>query len=106
MLNCDLFSNNHSADSITSLSDCTLVKKTLFGEQHFTKVENSYIINATIKYLVDHSHKNGKIMNMGYYDRSYDYGQVQWPTSLAIYDLNDLNVFMIIAFPLINAGPH
>ena len=38
--------------SITNPSYCTLVKILLFGDQNYTQVENSYVINATIKYLV------------------------------------------------------
>ena len=39
--------------SISNLHNYTLVKILLFGDQNYTQEENSYIINATIKYLVD-----------------------------------------------------
>ena len=32
--------------NLTDLSDCALVKILLFGDQNYTQVENSYIINA------------------------------------------------------------
>ena len=42
-----------SITSISELSDGALVKILLFGDQNYTQVENLYIINATIKNLVD-----------------------------------------------------
>ena len=36
-----------------NLSNCTLVKMLLYVNQNYTQAENLYIINATIKYLVD-----------------------------------------------------
>ena len=39
--------------NISELSDCTLIKTLLFGNQTDTQVENACIMNATIKYLVD-----------------------------------------------------
>ena len=64
--------------SITNLNDYILVKVLQFGDQIYTQVENSFIINATIKYLLD--------------------SEIQRSTALVIYDLNELNVFMIFAF--------
>ena len=55
-------SKNEVLGSITNLSDCTLVKILLFGYQNYTQVENSYIINATIKYLVDSVRFNGPLL--------------------------------------------
>ena len=48
-----LRSINEVLGSITDLDDCTLVEILLYGDQNYTQVENSYIINAAIKYLVD-----------------------------------------------------
>ena len=48
--------------NLTDLSDCALVKILLFGDQNYTQVENSYIINATIKYLVDSERLNGPLL--------------------------------------------
>ena len=65
LLHCHHFSNigstlinsiNEVLGSITNISDlsnCALVKILLFGDRNYTQVENAYIINATIKYLVD-----------------------------------------------------
>ena len=65
LLHCHHFSNicstllnsiNEVVGSITNisdLSDCAFVKISLSGDQNYTQVENAYIINATIKYLVD-----------------------------------------------------
>ena len=39
--------------NISELSDCTLIKTLLIGNQTYTQVENACIMNATIKYLVD-----------------------------------------------------
>ena len=73
-LHCHYFSNicstllnsiNEVLCSITNLgdlSDCALVKILLFGDQNYTQVENSYIINATIKYLVDSERFNGPLL--------------------------------------------
>ena len=44
------------------VSDCTLVKILLFGDQNYTQVENVYVINATIKYLVDSERFNGPLL--------------------------------------------
>ena len=44
----------NSITNLSDLSDCALLKILLFGDQNYTQVENSYIINATIKYLVDY----------------------------------------------------
>ena len=60
-----LDSINEVLGSITNLSvisDCALVKILLFGDQNYTQVENSYIINATIKYLVDLERFNGPLL--------------------------------------------
>ena len=43
-----LNSLNEVLGSITNLSDCTLVKILLFGDQNYTQVENSYIINMLL----------------------------------------------------------
>ena len=48
--------------SITNLNDYTLVKILLFGDQNYTQMENSYIINATIKYLVDSKRLGGLLL--------------------------------------------
>ena len=42
-----------SITKISGLSDCALVKILIFGDQNYTQVENTCIINATVKYLVD-----------------------------------------------------
>ena len=39
--------------SISNLDEYTLFKILLFGDQNSSQEENSYMINATIKYLVD-----------------------------------------------------
>ena len=74
LLHCHHFSNirstllnskNEVLGSITNLSDlsdCALVKTLLFGYQNHTQVENSYIINATIKYLVNSEKFNGPLL--------------------------------------------
>ena len=62
--------------SIVNL-DYTLVKIVLYEDQSYSQEENSYIINAIIKYLVNSD---------------------RWPTSVVSYDLNPLNVFMILCF--------
>ena len=74
LLHCHHFSNfrstllnsiNEVSGSITNLSDlsdCALVKVLLFGDQNYTQVENSYIINAAIKYLVDSERFNGPLL--------------------------------------------
>ena len=71
LLHCHHFSNirstllnsiNEVLDSITNLSeliDCALVKILLFGDQNYTQVKNAYIINATIKCLVDSERFSG-----------------------------------------------
>ena len=51
-----------SITKISDLSDCTLVKILLFGDQDYTQVENTCIINATIKYLVDSERFNGPLL--------------------------------------------
>ena len=62
LLHCHHFSNirstlinsiNNVLGSITTLDDHALVKILLFGDQNYSQVENSYIINATVKYLVN-----------------------------------------------------
>ena len=74
LLHCHHFSNicsalltsiNEVLGSITNLSDlsdCALVKILLFGDQNYTQVENTYIINATIKYLLDSERFNGPLL--------------------------------------------
>ena len=47
--------------SITNLDDCTLVEILLYGDKNYTQVENAYIINAAIKYLVDSKRFNGPL---------------------------------------------
>ena len=44
------------------LVDCALFKILLFGDKNYTQVENSYIINSTIKYLVDSVRFNGPLL--------------------------------------------
>ena len=39
-----------------------MVKILPFGDQNYTQVENAYIINATIKYLVDSERVNGPLL--------------------------------------------
>ena len=68
--------NNINLGSIVNL-DYTLVKIVLYEDQSYSQEENSYIINAIIKYLVNSD---------------------RWPTSVVSYDLNPLNVFMILCF--------
>ena len=62
LLHCNHFSDisspprnsiNEVLGSVTNLNDCTLIKILLFGDQNYTQVENLYIIDATIKHLVD-----------------------------------------------------
>ena len=55
-----------------------MVKILLFGDQNCTQLENAFIINSTIKYLVD--------------------SEIQWSTSVVVHNLNDLNVFVITCF--------
>ena len=74
LLHCHYFSNIRSTllnsidavlDSITNLSDlsdCALVRILLFGNQNYAQVENSCIINATIKFLVDSERFNGPLL--------------------------------------------
>ena len=74
LLQCHHFSNicstllnniNEVLGSITNLSDlsdCALAKILLFGDQKYTQVENTYIINATIKYFVDSERFNGPLL--------------------------------------------
>ena len=40
----------------------TDIKTLLFGDQNYTQVENAYIINPTIKYLVDSERFNGPLL--------------------------------------------
>ena len=51
-----------SITNLSDISDCALVKILLFGDQNYIQVENSYIINATIKYLVDLERFNGPLL--------------------------------------------
>ena len=71
LLHCHHFSNIHSTlfnstnavlGSITNLNHCTFVKILLIGNQNYTQVKNSYIINATIKYLIDSQRFNGPLL--------------------------------------------
>ena len=74
LLHCHHFSNirstllnsiNEVLGIITNLSyfnDCSLIKILLFGDQNYTEVENPYIINAIIKYLVDCERLNGPLL--------------------------------------------
>ena len=74
LLHCHHFSNIRSTPlnsvnevlgsitNLTDLSDCASVKILLFGDQSYTQVENSYKINATIKYLVDSGIFNGPLL--------------------------------------------
>ena len=74
LLHCHHFSNIRSTllnsinevlgsiTNISDLSDCALVKILLFGDQNYTEIENSYIINAIIKYLVDSERLNGPLL--------------------------------------------
>ena len=48
--------------SISNIDDYTLVKILLFGGQNYSQEENAYIINATIKYLVDSERFNGPLL--------------------------------------------
>ena len=68
LLHCHHFSNTRSTllnsinnvlGSITTLDDYALVKILLFGDQNYSQVENSYIINATVKYLVNSERFDG-----------------------------------------------
>ena len=66
-----------SITNLSDLSDCALVKILLFRDQNYNQVENSCIINATI-------------------------GQCyQWSTSVAVYELNYFNIFVITCFFLV-----
>ena len=51
-----------SITNISDLSDCTLVKTLLFGDQNYTQVENAYTIIATINYLIDSERFNGALL--------------------------------------------
>ena len=74
LLHCHHFSNTRSTflnsiievlgsiTNISDLSDCALVKILLFVDQNYTQAENAYIINATIKYLVDSERFNGPLL--------------------------------------------
>ena len=74
LLHCYHFSNIRSTLSnsvndvlggitnLADLSDFTLVKVLLFGDQNYTEVENSYVTNATIKYLVDSERFNDPLL--------------------------------------------
>ena len=53
-----------SITNLSDISDCALVRILLFGDQNYTQVENSYIINATIKYLVDSERFNGPLLQL------------------------------------------
>ena len=57
-----LSSINEVLGSITNLDDCTLVEILLYGDKNYTQVENAYIINAAIKYLVDLKRFNGPLL--------------------------------------------
>ena len=68
LLHCHHFSNirstllnsiNNVLGSITTLDDYALVKILLFGDQNYSQVENSYIINATVKNLVNSERFDG-----------------------------------------------
>ena len=71
LLHCHHFSNirstllnsiNEVLGSIINLRDCDLVKTLRFRDQDYTQVENSYIINATIKYVADSKRFNGPLL--------------------------------------------
>ena len=51
-----------SITNLSDLSDCALLRIFLFGDQNYTQVKNSYIINVTIKYLVDLERFNGPLL--------------------------------------------
>ena len=53
-----------SITNTSDLSDCALAKILLFGDQNYTQpqVENTCIINATIKYLVDSERFDGPLL--------------------------------------------
>ena len=68
LLYCHHFSNirstllnsiNNVLGSITTLDDYALVKILLLGDQNYSQVENSFIINATVKYLVNSERFDG-----------------------------------------------
>ena len=63
---------------ISDFSNCAFFKILLFGHQNYTQVENTCIINATIKYLADSEGFN------------VHFCSGTW--------LNDLNVFVITCF--------
>ena len=99
LLHCHHFSNirstlinsiNEVLGSTTNVSDCSLVKILRSVDQNHTQVENSYIINATIKYLVD---SDGPLQS---------YSKVHF---CSLSDLNDLNVFVITCFFLLLLNP-
>ena len=50
--------------SISNIDDYTLVKILLFGGQNYSQDENAYIINATIKYLVDSERFNSQHLQL------------------------------------------
>ena len=50
--------------NLSDLSDCASVKILLFGDQNYTQVENSYIINATITHLVDSERFNASLLQL------------------------------------------
>ena len=71
LLHCHHFSNinstllnsiNRVLGSISNLDKYTLVKILLFGDQNYSQEEQSSIINATIKYLVDSERFDGPLL--------------------------------------------
>ena len=59
-----LNSINEALGSITNLNEYTLVVILIFGDQSYTQVESSYIINAAIEYLVDSERFDGPLMKL------------------------------------------
>ena len=45
-----------------NINDECLVNLLLFGSQKYTDTDNSYIVNATIKYLLDSGRFNGPLL--------------------------------------------
>ena len=58
-----------------NINDECLVSLLLFGSQKYTEIDNSYIVNATIKYLLDSGRFNGPLLLFTkQFDFDYTYG--------------------------------
>ena len=58
-----------------NINDECLVSLLLFGSHKYTEIDNSYIVNATIKYLLDSGRFNGPLLLFTkQFDFDYTYG--------------------------------